>query len=328
MKAPILACAVLASFSVCLVAQRPAFDVASVKPNASGDPRQGIRSEPGGRIIVMNMPLTALITFAYQLADYQLVGAPAWAADERFDVVAKLPGDPTAVASRGGLNPIRGSMQTLLEERFKLLVHRETREMEMYALVMARPGGLPGPQLKRSSPDCEAIAAANRRGGPPPGPPKPGEPAVCSVISVAGLFRFGGFPLSRLVTPLCAQAGRMVIDRTGLTGNWDFDLRYAAEQPAPLAGAPAPAADPDTPSLFTALREQLGLRLESTRGSVDVLVIDRVELRATSLRGTCRRAVRLAVQKTGVCPVAPGIRGAPSKPRRNRDTWRRGLSHC
>src|SRR5215468_3816902 len=111
MRAPILACAVLASLSVCLVAQRAAFEVSSVKPNVSGDPRQGIRSEPGGRIVVTNMPLKALITFAYQLADYQLVGAPTWTANERFDVVAKLPGDPAAVASPGSVNPIMGSMQ-------------------------------------------------------------------------------------------------------------------------------------------------------------------------------------------------------------------------
>src|SRR5262249_27894072 len=162
----------------------------------SGDERQGIRSEPGGRIVVTNMPLRALITFAYDLANYQLVGAPNWAAGERFDVVAKLASDPAAAAPAGA-TPIRLATQTLLEDRFKLRSHRESREMDIYALVVARSGGAPGPQLKSSSQDCEAIAAASRRGGPPPGPPKPGEPVVCSVIvNGVGLIRFGGFPIA------------------------------------------------------------------------------------------------------------------------------------
>jgi uncharacterized protein (TIGR03435 family) len=257
-------------------AQRPIFEVASVRPNTSGDPRQGIRSEPGGRIVLTNMPLRTLITVAYQLAEYQLVGAPTWATRERFDAIARLPGDPT-IAAQAGPAPIFLAMQTLLEERFKLRVHRETREMEVYALVMARAGGTPGPQLKPSSQDCDAIAAASRRGAAPPGPPGPGEPVVCSVITRAGLIRFGGFPLSRFVTPLGAEVGRLVVDRTGLTGNWDFDLRYAADQGGAAAAAPAPAANLDAPSVFTALQGQLGLKLASTRGPVEVLVIDGVE---------------------------------------------------
>ena len=126
------------------------FEVATVKPNKSGDPRQFIQRQPGGRVTVTNMPLRALITFAYQLAPFQLVGGPSWLVSDRFDMVAKLEGNPEFPAPGSGPDPIQLAMRTLMADRFKLKTHRETREMDIYALVMVKPG-VPGPALKPST---------------------------------------------------------------------------------------------------------------------------------------------------------------------------------
>jgi uncharacterized protein (TIGR03435 family) len=256
---------------------QPAFEVASVKPNKSGDLRQFIARQPGGRVSVTNMPLRGLVTFAYLLAPFQLVGGPSWIAGDRFDVVAKLEGNPEFPMPGAGPDPIQLALRTLMADRFKLQVHHETREMDIYALVMVKPG-VPGQALKPSTTDCAAqIKAGPRAGGPPP-PVPPSGVVPCSIMGTPGMIRFGGFPISQLTTMLGGQSGRMVVDRTGLTGNWEFELRFAAEQRGqPPPGANPPPADPDAPSIFTALQEQLGLRLESTKGPVEVLVIDHVE---------------------------------------------------
>ena len=261
----------------------PTFEVATIKQNKANDGGQFIRRTVTG-LTVTNMPLRQLIVFAYQIAQFQLVGGPAWIASDHFDMVAKLEGGrPTEAAPGQGADAMMLAMRPLLADRFKLKTHRETREMDIFTLVMAKPGGLPGPQLKQSTTDCQALAAA-RRGGPPPGGP-PGPPPTpaagapfCGVMGFPGRIRFGGFPISQLAQMLNGQTGRMVVDRTGLTGNWEFELTFAAEQRGqPPPGANIPAPDPDAPSLFTALQEQLGLRLESTKGPVEVLVIDNVE---------------------------------------------------
>jgi uncharacterized protein (TIGR03435 family) len=260
-------------------APSPVFEVATVKPNKSGEARQFIQRQPGGRVTVTNMPLRTLITFAYQLAPFQLIGGPSWVASDRFDMVAKLEGNPEFPVPGQGPDPIQLAMRALMAERFTLKTHRETREMNIYALVMVKPG-VPGPGLKPATTDCAAaIKAGPRAGGPPPGPPPiPASGVVpCGIIGGPGMIRFGGFPISQLTTMLAGQSGRMVVDRTGLTGNWEFMLTFAAEQRGqPPPGVEAPAVDPDAPSLFTALQEQLGLKLESTKGPVDVLVIDNV----------------------------------------------------
>jgi uncharacterized protein (TIGR03435 family) len=261
-----------------------AFEVATIKLNKSGDPGQFIRRQPGGRVTVTNMPARQLITFAYQLAQFQLIGGPAWITSDRFDMVAKLEGDPEFGPPGSGPDPIQRAMQTLLADRFQLKLHRESRDLDIYALVMAKPGGGPGPGLKKSDIDCAEIARG-RRGQPPPQGPPPipagGGPIPCSIMGTPGIIRVGGFPISQITTMLGGMTGRMVVDRTGLTGNWEFVLTFAPPQGGPPPGAQLPpgipAPDPDAPSLFTALQEQLGLKLESTKGPVDVSVIDGVE---------------------------------------------------
>ncbi len=255
------------------------FEVATVKANKSGDTNGMLRQQPGGRMTASNMPLRPMITFAYQLAAFQLVGGPGWLATDRYDIVAKLEGDPREQAPPvpgTAPAPMQIALRGLLAERFKLKVHRETREMDIYALVMAKPGGNPGPELKRSTADCAAIADAARRGGSPPGPPKPGDP-FCGIFGGPGRLRFGGLPASQLAQAFSGPSGRMVVDRTGLTGSWDFELNFAAEGRGGPGGPDAPATDSNAPSFFTAIQEQLGLKLESTRGPVEVLVIESIE---------------------------------------------------
>ena len=258
----------------------PAFEVASVKPNRSGDVGGSLRRQPGGRVDAVNMPLRQLILFAYQLQAFRLVGAPGWVASDRFDIVAKLDGDPPPSLPGAGPDALALAMRTLLAERFKFVAHRETRDMDTYSLVMARPGGSPASGLRRSTQDCAAFA----RGGPPP-PIVPGgalPPVRCGIRQNAGRIEVGGMPLSQFATVLAGQAqvGRVVVDRTDLAGTWDFELTFAWVPPTgqlpPSAGL-SPAFDPDATSIFTSLEEQLGLKLESTRGPVDVLVIDSVE---------------------------------------------------
>ena len=250
------------------------FEVASVKANKSGDGNGNLRGLGSDRVVATNMPVRPMITFAYQVAGYQLIGGPGWLTTDRYDINAKLEAPPTSVQpfipGSTTPNPMQLALRHLLEDRFKLRMHRETRELDIYALVMARPGGGPGPGLKPTTQDCSKAVEPQRPGTPPPG--APGQP-FCGISGSPGRVKFGGLPAASFATALAGPAGRMVIDRTGMTGSWDFELTFAPEN----RGPDAPPADPNAPSFFTAIQEQLGLRLESTKGPVEVLVIDSVE---------------------------------------------------
>lgn len=250
------------------------FEVASVKPNKSGDQRTMIQMPPTGRFTATNIPLRFLLRQAYAVQDFQIVGGPNWLASDRFDIVAKPPDGMT------GPEQIRPMLRALLAERFKLVTHNETREMPIYSLVVARADGKLGPKLSDAKVDCEARLSAARRGGPPLDFPAPGQPIECGFMMGPGNMNVGGMPMLELARSLSPIVGRIVIDKTGLKGRYDFQMTYAPEGRgfgAGPVGADAPPVDPNTPSLFTALQEQLGLKLESERGSVDVVVIDRVE---------------------------------------------------
>jgi len=290
MKSPIVARVIAAFLCAATVwAQSPPatntnlkFEVASVKPNTSGDGRMMIGVQPGGRYTATNMPLRLLIRNAYGIQDFQLVGAPDWADSERFDIIARAEHDIGPPIPGGPPSPIQLMLRSLLEDRFKLALHTEKRELPIYALVLARPDGKLGPQLQPTKTDCSALSGARGRGGPPPDPPPPapggGRPA-CGVRMMPGQLAAGGFPIGLLAQQLSQSAQRVVVDRTGLTGNYDFDLKWTPDQLPQGAppGAPVPAIDPNGPSLFTAVQEQLGLKLESTKGAVEVLVVDHVE---------------------------------------------------
>jgi uncharacterized protein (TIGR03435 family) len=259
----------------------PSFEVASVKPNKSGDNRVMLGIQPGGRFTATNLPLAMLIRFAYQIQPFQLVGAPDWATSERFDIVAKAEGELTP-APLGTVGPVQLMMRTLLKERFKLEMHPDKRELPIYALVLARSDGRPGPQLRPATVDCAAEAAAARgRGGPAPAPPAFGERMTCGMRMAPGDMAGGGIQISQLAMTLSQFVQRIVEDRTGLTGSYEFELKWTPDQVPqgqPPAGAPPPPPiDPNGPSIFTALQEQLGLKLDAQRGAVDVLVVDHVE---------------------------------------------------
>jgi uncharacterized protein (TIGR03435 family) len=261
------------------------FEVASVKPNKSGEAQlAGIMFPPGGRFMARNATLRELILAAYgeaiPLHDSQIVGGPVWVNSDRFDIDAKAASEPPPGAV--GPPPLMFAMlRTLLRERFKLSAHLQTREMPIYALVMARSDGRLGPQLRQSDVDCDAVRATRARGGPPQ-PPAAGEAPLCGSIAGPGRLTARAATLVALAGwYLSGIANRIVIDRTGLTGVFDWTLEWSPEalpQPLRASGAPpTPPGDPNGPSIFTALQEQLGLKLESARGPVDVLVIDSVQ---------------------------------------------------
>ena len=254
-----------------------AFDVASFKRNVSGDPNAAFQPLATGEFRVINLPLARLVAAAYQLQPDQLVGAPAWARDERYDVLAKL--DPK-IAKRlqpDGHPPTWAlALRRLLADRTQLSFHRETRQLPIYALVMARPDRKLGPNIRPAQADCDALRtqseAAAREGKPSPYPPNTPTYVPCGLRNATGRIVAGGFGFAEFLGALSIQTGRAVVDRTGLSGKWDLYVEYA---PTPVtAGA---AADANLPDLFTALQEQLGLKLESTTGPVQAFVIDRLE---------------------------------------------------
>jgi uncharacterized protein (TIGR03435 family) len=279
----------------------PAFDVVSVKRNTSGGPM--LQRNTPGNIAMFNVPVRQLVRLAYQLQDFQIVGAPDWANTDRFDIEGRFeppPPGPPPQTPRMLL-----MLRTLLRDRFGMVARTETREMPILALRLVRADGRLGPQLKPAAVDCAALNAARGRGpagSPPQGgraggpaldgrgaPPPPGTPfslgerPSCGDRMAFGQLLAGGMPISRLATQILSQlTGRVVVDRTGLTGGYDIDLTWTPTPDQlppgpPPPGIELPPIDPNGPSLFTALQEQLGLTLDTERGPVDVLVIDRLQ---------------------------------------------------
>lgn len=263
---------------------RPTFEVASVRENTSGSNQVSIGIEPGGRFGAHNLPLVTLIRSAYRLQDSQLVAAPDWIETTRYDIAAKADRDLSRSSPIGPPSTGMLMLQSLLEERFKLKVHSEVRDIPIYALVTARSPARPGPNLTRSNIDCQSVGDAGRKTPPPPKQGEQGWPQ-CGTHMSFGEIRGRARPMTLLASMLAQIVRRNVIDRTGLSGAFDFDLRWtpdtlparppgAADQPIRVNGVEI---DPNGPSIFTAVQEQLGLKLESTRGPVDVLVIDHIE---------------------------------------------------
>jgi uncharacterized protein (TIGR03435 family) len=259
-------------------AESPAFEVASVKPNKAGDPgRRMLMPQPGGRLTAANVAAAELIRFAYELPDFQIVGGPDWLNSDRFDVVAKAEGDPPVAQKRLML-------RRLLAERFKLTVHTETRELPIYAMVMARNDGRIGPRLRRTEADCAGAdqSTLDRGIGPPSKSPGPcgffGFAPGTDMPSGRGGLAFRGLTMPALAKILVPMVRRSVTDKTGLTGYFDAEFDFMAElpPPPPPPGLPNPWTS-EFGTVFTVLPEQLGLKLDSRRGPVEVLVIDRAE---------------------------------------------------
>jgi bla regulator protein blaR1 len=255
----------------------PQFEVASVKPAAPDQRGMFIRPGANGGININNMPVKEMITLAWRIQPYQITGGPSWIESARFDIEAtgnhKLNRDEMPLM-----------IQSLLADRFQLKVHHETKELPIYALVLANKDGKLGPQLSESK---EGSCTQFDPSKPPP-PPDPGKPPVmgCGGMMM-GIDRVtaAAIEVSQLAPMLSRTLGRTVVDKTGLTGKFDINMQWTPDQAQlqslPGGGAPPglpqPQFDPNGPTLFTALQEQLGLKLESQKGPVDILVIDHVE---------------------------------------------------
>ena len=278
---------------------QPAFEVASVKPsNPNPDSPLGmipmVLPSANGRFSATNVPLRLLVRMAYGVHDFQIDGGPPWQTSQRFDIVAKAEEGFT-----GGQQSMLPLVKTLLADRFKLKVHTEMRDMPVSALVIARDDGKLGPHLKPTTSDCSNAQAENQKlvdafakGGP--GAlvgilPKPGEKRPCTMTPLMGADGFGmradGRPLMVIVQLLTQVTGRIVTDKTGLTGLYDWEIKFDPQvlmQLASQVGVNLPAGvtlpPSDSPSLMTALREDLGLKLDSERGQVEVIVIDSAEM--------------------------------------------------
>jgi uncharacterized protein (TIGR03435 family) len=244
---------------------RPTFEVATIKRNTSGSDAARFNGQTG-RVSITNNPLRNIIRNAWGLQGFQIVGGPEWINTDRWDIVAKAEGNPQGPQ-------MLAMVQNLLADRFKLVTHRETREMPIYALVFARSDHAFGPKLHASTVDClKEMTAAVARGG---GPPRDGK-VLCGIRSLNGHIEANAVPLANLARNLSPIAGRSIVDKTGLNGAFDAELTWTPD--ASLGSSPeAPAVASDGPSLFTAIQEQLGLKLDAQRGPVEVLVIDSVE---------------------------------------------------
>jgi uncharacterized protein (TIGR03435 family) len=252
----------------------PTFEAASIRP-AADTGRRGGRGTPG-RFQGFNLPARQLIRQAYDIHDSQIVGGPDWLASEGFDINATTGDKPPA--------QMRFMMQSLLRDRFKLTFHAEKRELPIYALVLARSDGRPGPGLKKLA-DGECPPPGARRGTPPP--PDPNAPAPCGSITFGpGRLLAHGVEIDQFARaigglPALTAFNRIVVNETKLEGHYDFDFKFTNEfgprGGPPPAGAPATPAPGDEPTLVTALQEQLGLKLDARRATVDVLVVDSVE---------------------------------------------------
>jgi uncharacterized protein (TIGR03435 family) len=241
-----------------------AFEAASVKRNASGETR--IRFEtPPGRLNAVNVPLRFLIRQAYRVPEARIIGGPSWLDTDRFDIVA------TAQSGASG-DAVREMLRALLKERFGLALHMETREMAIYELKVARTDGTLGPNLRRSSTDCTGRTSSVVAGQ-----------VQCGILVSQGpgsaSLRGGAATLENFVRLFGDFLDRPLIDSTGLAGRFDLELQFTAPRSAtPGAAVPgglAAAANPDdVATVFTAVREQLGLALESRRGPAEIWAID------------------------------------------------------
>ncbi len=259
-----------------------AFEVASVRANPSRTDSRGIRVQPG-RLAITGLTVREIVAYAYGIPNplrfSRISGGAKWLDDDRFDIVAKANGDAST-------DRLRAMLRALLADRFRMVARNTTAEMPIYALRLSRNDGALGPRLRRT-PDIDCVRFIADRGGvPPPLPRDPKDVPTCVIRAEPGLIVARSRTMLDLTTVAFPRVveDRVVVDRTGLKGNYDVLVEWtpdrrpfaaAADLPPGLPVPPPPIAG--GPSIFTALQEQLGLKLQSERGPVEVLLIDRVE---------------------------------------------------
>ena len=271
--------------------QPVAFDVASVKVNPARDgDRDG--NVTASQLRMTYVTLRDLIHFAYVRpngnlrSDAEVIGGPVWLASSHFDVVATVSGMPAGLdtantaagavtqSENSAINRVRQMMQTLLADRFKLAVHHEMREFPVYELAFARRDRSPGGQLRKVGVNCAELrqrALANLAA-------ELGAPCGGFRRLMPGHFEGHGVSMELLADLLEGIVDRNVTDRTGVGGVFDVDLQFVPDQFQRRDATDDAPASVSGPSIFTAVREQLGLALNSSRGMVDVLVIDRAQM--------------------------------------------------
>jgi uncharacterized protein (TIGR03435 family) len=254
-----------AILAVPLLAQSPPeFEVASLKPNTSGNRGFSIIPAPGGKLDATNIALKRLIAVAYSVTDFQIFSDVPWLESERYDMQARA-GNPAA------LPQLRLMLRTLLAERFKLKIHRETREMKVYNLTVIKPGAL-GPGLV-DIPNGDCASESTQQPALKNGTP-------CGIVNM-GPGRVTGQRgrMSQVADRLSALLGATVLDKTGLTGFYNIALTWAPdpETEFTLTGDRPPAPNEPGPTVFKALQEQLGLKLTAGKGPVEVIVVDSAE---------------------------------------------------
>jgi uncharacterized protein (TIGR03435 family) len=260
-------------------AKRPEFEVASIKPSAGSEGRF-MGTGRSGSFDAKNIPLKSLIAEAYRVKLFQVSGGPGWIESDGYDITAQRDVDPRAPENRAAFEALWADLtlrlQVLLEDRCSLKVHLETKEMPVYALTIAKNG------LKLEPSSCEIVDLEHPAAAPAPGKPRP------KYCGNSGTSRNGlnmvmtgyGVGMSDLVRWLSNATSRTVIDRTGYTAEFNAKVEWTPDAGMPPAGhdaMPSTPSDTTGPTIFTALQEQLGLKLESTKGPVEVLVIDHVE---------------------------------------------------
>ena len=250
----------------------PAFEVASVKLNKSGTTQANVGMPPNG-VNFVNLPLRGIIQLAYGINQpSKLAGVPDWAVTERYDITARAAGPITQ-------DERRLMLQALLKDRLKLDARLEKREVSVLALMLARNDGKLGKNLVESK-GCIARGAAAVGGGAASDAETAGAGTrACGPQSGgAGRLNLIGSPMQQFTSLLALMLGGTVVDKTGLPGRYDIDLTFTPERQLPEGvNLPGPAADPNGPSIYTAIREQLGLKLESQKIQEEVLVIGHVE---------------------------------------------------
>lgn len=245
------------------------FEVASIKPSSPDLRGLRLQIQPGGGLKIMGATLKSLVTFAYDVRDFQVSGGPGWINSDRFDILARVerssaaenaaaePPQMSDEQRRSRFEQMRDRLKALLAERFQLAIHRDSKEQTVLALVVGKNGS----KLQESKGGAGPMMRMGR-----------------------GQITGQGIEMQMLANNLSNQVGRPVIDRTGLKGRFDIKLEWTPDPGqdigpfgAPPGVEPPPPPDPNGPSLFAALQEQLGLRLESQKGPVEILVIDRAE---------------------------------------------------
>ena len=256
--------ALLSLVGIHLVAQKPSFEVASVKLNTSG--REGGTLGPRGDIFfATNVPFRTLLVYAFApsnglLLRQQIIGAPDWADSDRYDIQAKPEGNARVVPGE----QTKLMVQALLEDRFQLKAHRETREMPVYHLVLNKRG--PKLSADQTPPDPRQGSITFASSGEPAAPLPRGAIRIVTEPSGTTLLA-NAIPVSKLVPVLQGQADRMIFDKTDFTGLLDVHLEFQSAAVATPGSAP---------SLFTAIQD-LGFRLDPAKEPLDVVVIDSVE---------------------------------------------------